>query len=48
MSPRRVAAGKKKGIWVEYIRLFKPEITVQTYGWPTLGQTDLRTNEPSD
>ena len=21
---------------------------VQTYGWPTLGQTDLRTNEPSD
>ena len=48
MSLRRFAAGDKKGIWVEYIRLFKPEITVQTYGWPTLGQTDLRTNGPSD
>jgi hypothetical protein len=49
MSLRRFAAGDKKGIRVEYIRLFKPEITrVQTYGWATLGQTDLRTNGPSD
>jgi hypothetical protein len=48
MSLRRFAAGDKKGIRIEYIRLFKPEITVQTYRWPTLGQTDHRTNEPSD
>ena len=27
MSLRRLAAGDKKGIRVEYIRLFKPEIT---------------------
>jgi hypothetical protein len=27
MSLRRFAAGDKKGIQVEYIRLFKPEIT---------------------
>jgi len=27
MSLRRFAAGDKKGIRVEYIRLFKPEIT---------------------
>jgi hypothetical protein len=27
MSPRRFAAGDKKGIRIEYIRLYKPEIT---------------------
>jgi hypothetical protein len=27
MSHRRFVAGDKKDIWVEYIRLFKPEIT---------------------
>jgi hypothetical protein len=27
MSLRRFAAGDKKGIRIEYIRLFKPEIT---------------------
>ena len=48
MSLRRFAVGDKKGIRVEYIQLFKPEITVQTYGWPPLGQMDLRTNGPSD
>jgi hypothetical protein len=49
MSLRRFAAGDKKGIRVEYIRLFKPEITeFKPYGWQTFGITNLRTNGPSD
>ena len=54
MSLRRFAAGDKKGIQVEYIRLFKPEVTeFERMGGRhkdkrTFGLTDLRTNEPAD
>ena len=43
MSLRCFAAGDKKGIRVEYIRLFKPEITEFK-----LMMADIRTNGPSD
>ena len=54
MSLRRFAAGDKKGIQVEYIRLFKPEITeFKRMGGRhkdkrTFGLTNLRNNGPSD
>jgi hypothetical protein len=43
MSLLRFAAGDKKGIRVEYIRLFKPEVTEFKRR-----VADIRTNGPSD
>ena len=54
MTHRRFVAGDKKDIRVEYIRLFKPEITEfkrmggRHWDKRTFGLTDFRTNEPSD
>jgi hypothetical protein len=41
--------GRQKGCtgWI-YTFIKTRNNRVQTYGWPTLGQTDLRTNRPSD
>ena len=48
MSLRRFAKGDTKGIIEKNTFIQTRNNRVQMYGWPTLGHTDPRTNEPSD